>query len=779
MWKRSFTRKVLEHRIAVVALAAGISAVAGIYSARVGLESSIEIWFLEDDSTLTSYHQFLDRFDADEFTVVGLFAEDVFAPNVIEAVRWMTERAREAPHAHRVISLATVPVIEPVDGGIAIEPFLPEAGGPEASPAKLAARAARSRWITQTLVSPHEGATAVVVELSPAGNTVAGKTAMVEALREAAREMKRFGVEVRLAGSPVFDEAFFRYSQRDMVVFGLAGALLVIAILAFVFRHVVAVAVPVAVVLIANLWIYGVMGALAIDFNVVSIMLGALILAIGVADTVHLVAEYTRQLGIGRERTEAVREATAQVIEPCLFTTLTTAMGLLALLSSDLRPIAQFGWLAALGVGFAFLLSVTLAPALLSLAPPPSAAFVDRQRSGLLGRCLARLGRPSSRSSWSVIVGAAALAAMACLGLSRLAVGSNPINYLMEGDPVREDFEVVDERLGGSTSAEFLVRAPDGGLLEPDLLQRLEGLQRWISGMPGIGPTLSIVDALKVMNRAMHGGDPSKTSLPRTRAQAAQQALFLEGRDDFDAFVQDEYSIGRISARVKLSDADEAISHMEEVEDRLAREFRGLPLELEPTGLIQLMAKVDQYVLWSQIRSFVIAFLAITPVMMLLLRSLRLGLFAMIPNLSPLLIGLGFMGYATIALDPGTAMIASVALGLVVDDSVHFLHRVREHSREGTSLEAAIRASMESTGRPIVVTSLVLAAGYGVLGLGSFAPNVYFGIVTALVVLVALVAALVVLPAALLLVRPRIGAARREVPIAGEAGTSAGMGRGG
>jgi len=178
-------------------------------------------------------------------------------------------------------------------------------------------------------------------------------------------------------------------------------------------------------------------------------------------------------------------------------------------------------------------------------------------------------------------------------------------------------------------------------------------------------------------------------------------------------------------------------------------------LKVTPTGFIKLMGDMEHYLFRSQVRSLLSAFVAITLMMFVLLRSLRLGAFSMIPNLVPILLGLSFMAVAGIALDPGTVMIGSIALGLVVDDTVHFLVRLRRNV-DRHALEDAIAATMKQTGRPIVVTSIALGAGFAVMGLGSFTPNVAFGIVSAIVVILAMLADLVMLPAALLVLQPKV-----------------------
>lgn len=747
---------IVRRRIAILITICLLSAVALAFVVRVGFESSIEIWFLKNDPDLITYHKLLRQFGGDQYTVVAFFANDVFAPDVIKAVREMTETARHAPYADRVVSLTTLNVLDTAGGSIGLKPLVPKGDVSRLTSARLRKRAFRSRWLTKTLVSPDGRATAVLVELDPSGNTFSGKTAMVDFLRQAARKLKRPGLDVRLAGFPVTDAAFFRYSTRDMETLGPVVALVIIAILAVVLRSAVAVAVPMAVVTIAILWTHGVMGAAGIDLNVVTTMLVALILAIGVADTIHIVSDYLRQLALGRSHHDAIQEALRDLFVPCVFTSATTAVGLLSLLSSDLLPIAQFGWLAALGVAFAFLLSLAFAPALLALVPPPSAEILRRPRSGLLARLLTRLERLGPRSDRYVLITAAVLTAVALYGITLLNVGSNPMNYFRKGDPVRRDIAAVDKHFGGSVAAEFLIRAPHHGLLEPANLRRVAAFERWIASQPGFGPALSFVDALKAVNEAMHGGDPADFVVPSSRAAAAQAALLLQGQDEADAFVGADYSIGRMTARVSLTHAETTIAHMDGIEAKLRQEFRGSGLEVKSTGFVKLMAEMQRYLLRSQIESFAIAFLVITAMMGLLFGSIRIGAFAMIPNVIPIVLGLGFMGFVGIALDPGTVMIASIALGLVVDDTMHLLHRIRRHVRSGSDLEAAIRLSLREAGQPVVITSVVLAAGFSALALGSFAPNVYFGVVSAFVILLALLADLLILPALLRTVRPRL-----------------------
>jgi len=243
--------------------------------------------------------------------------------------------------------------------------------------------------------------------------------------------------------------------------------------------------------------------------------------------------------------------------------------------------------------------------------------------------------------------------------------------------------------------------------------------------------------------------------LPRTKELTAQLLLLMESEKDLDSLVRDRYSVGRISARVSMSDARELVRQVPQIEEKIRRDFPGRDLRVEITGLAKVMSNMEQYLLHSQVTSLSTAFLVVAVLMFLMLRSLRLALFAMIPNIAPVFLGLGLMALCGIALDPGTVMIGSVAMGIVVDDTIHFMSRLRHHARSQGALEQALASTVVEIGRPIVVTSLVLGAAFLVLGLGSYAPNVNFGLISAAVIGLALFGDLVFLPSALLLLGTR------------------------
>ena len=290
---------------------------------------------------------------------------------------------------------------------------------------------------------------------------------------------------------------------------------------------------------------------------------------------------------------------------------------------------------------------------------------------------------------------------------------------------------------------EILVEAPGGGLREPEKLRRVDAVETWLDSLPAIESVLSVGDVLRRVNRAMTGKD----ELPETTEAVAQAYLLIEDEPGLQRLVRDEGAQGRIGVRVSMVEAKALIAYVPELERRMAKEFSDPELRLTPTGFVMLMGKMEQYIVSSQIRSFSAAFLLVAFVMFVVLRSFKLGLVSLVPNLAPVVFGLGGMAWLGIPLDPATVMVASITLGLVVDDTVHIMSRVRSKLPDGMSLREAFAAAIPEVGPAVVSTSVILCAGFGVLLFGSFRPNIFLGGVTAMVVAFALLADLFLLPA--------------------------------
>lgn len=755
-WLERCVPWILRARWPALLLVAALSAAAGMLTSRITVDTSLDTWFVEDDAALVRYREFRREFGEDEFIVMAVEADDVFTPAVLREVDRLTDAAGDIPGVRRATSVTNVKVPQRAGRTVRIEPLVRRLPKSAEQAAALRQQAASNPMIAGNLVSDDGRAAAILVQLTRACDTFAKKAAVVHALRELKREAMA-GVTVRLAGSPVVNDAISRYTRRDLSTLTPVAFMIAALSILLLFRRPAVPAIAMGVVGLATLWVMGLIGLLGWQINLLTPVLVMIILVVGVADGIHIFAAYFQELDGTRTPEAALHRALGHVLAPCLVTSLTTMAGFLSLLSSSLEPIRRFGTLAAVGVAWAFLLSVLLLPAAIRLVP---ARWLDAGgasgRRGPMDRLLHFLGRPTRRRSVAVMLVSLLIVVAGAWSIQYLGVTANPMNYFEPGDPVRRDVEAIEADLGGAASLEFLVRAPHSGMTNLEVLYTLNAFAEWLEKLPSVTRVDSFPGLLKEIDRLREGRDHGK--LPSSpRAMATLKPFLKPILGEFLAmYVRNDYSLGRISVRVKSADADKLAALGPQIEDVVRNQINGPKLQVLPTGFVILMDEMRTYLIRSQITSVLIAFGTITLVLLVLFRSWKLALFSMIPNVGPILLGLALMVALGIQLDPGTVMIATIALGLVVDDTCHFLVRLRRHVGQPMNLSEAIALTMQQTGRPIIFSSVILAAGFAALLLGSFHPTIWFGLISAFVLLVALVADLIMLPAALVVLRPKL-----------------------
>ncbi len=736
--------------LAAVLLVSGLAA----WGARdLRFDTSIDAWFLDDDPMVVSYEAFKERFGADEVVLVALTADGgVFAPEVLGSLQRIQDAAAEVPHAVGVHSLLDAPIVRREGGVVIVGDLVEELPGTAAEADVLAARARASPLIHERLVTADAKTALLAVELDPAHTDLEEKIAFVDAVQEVVdAELARSpGPTVTLAGLPVLDSGLGGLAREDSLRIGPMSSTVIIIVGLLVFGRLRTSIVPLVVVALALLWVLGFIGAVGWGFGILGGPLLNVILAVGVADSVHVIADALHRTSRGEEPIAALRASLRELLVPCFFTSITSVAGFLALTSSEIGPVREFGVLSALGAFGAFLLTFTFLPWFVAWVKPPGPGFLARQQTGPLARLLARMAEPSPRAARRVIVGFVLVLAASAWGMTHVHVGANPIRYFREGSPAREATLEVEERVGGSATLELLIDAPGGGLRDPEVLGRLAALEAWLLDRPGVTSVASVLDVLRATNEAMTGD----AGLPTTRRGAARLLLLVEGEDGFADVAQDDASVGRMSVAFEMRRLEQIIELAPVLQARLAADGDDA-LSISATGYGLLFARLDGYLVDSQVRGLLLAFAVITLMMGVLLRSIPLAFLAMIPNLAPIVVALAIMALLDIPLDPGTLIVGPLALGLVVDDTVHFLVRYRRLRDDGALPADAVAGAVRHTGRAIVLTTVLLSASFLTLLFASTAMAMHFGVIAALVAVLALVADLVVLPAALVLRHPR------------------------
>jgi len=562
---------------------------------------------------------------------------------------------------------------------------------------------------------------------------------------------------IYVSGNPILDAEFDRISERDSLTFSALTAVMIIVVLYLLYRSLPGVLLPVVVVAMATLWTLGLYGLLGNKLNMLSSMLPAVILAISVADAVHLMCQYNDEvLSGGLSRKEALVRTLGKVGRPCLFTSLTTAIGFGSFAVSRVGPVRLQGIYIAIGILLAFGVTVVLLPAVLCLIRPPRISHRAAPGGDWISRGLDRALRVVRRFPTIILLIGGLVLALGLGGAWRLKRETNAIDFLKKKSDMRVALEFIEKHLTGVFTLEIVLRGPPGSMKDPSVLRRVESLRSFLRTQPEVRKTLHVNDLVMEMNRVMHDGDPRRYAVPDTREEVAQYLLLYEmsGGEELEPLMNADASSARISVRSVVMPAERGKALIDELERELAERFPG-PVRATVTGVVPVWVQLDTYLLESQIRSFTIAALGIFVMMCILMGSVRVGLLSMVPNLLPIVATLGLMGWTGIRLDTATIMITSVALGIAVDDTIHFLARFKmELGRCGGDYDLAIQETLRSVGRAIVFTSIILFWGFITLTLGHFKPTVYFGFLTSLTMVVALLGDIFLLPVLLKIFRP-------------------------
>lgn len=601
---------------------------------------------------------------------------------------------------------------------------------------------------------------------------------VIDRALEIAAAFQQTDFEVHVAGVPAMNTGLNRIMSQDMVVMSVASLTLAGLVLLYLFRHLLAALGPALVIGQAFGWILGLMALADVRLTMVTSALPTFITAVGLGDAIHIQSTYRDARAAGRDNQGAIRYALGHTGTPIAYTSFTTMIGLLSFQFASLPAIQDLGYYGALGVFFAYVLSTTFLPALLSFnrtsmfgarATGSADGSADGTTSGeggpdgldrFLAICsgLSAPVRGSQRRLWTTLTVGGILLVFFVASMTQLRVYHNIMGWFPEGLPLKVATETLDENVGGTASVVLLVAPRNGHSLdEPAVLQALEALEKDILayddpvfGTTAVSNISSLLDLVRETNRALHGGDEAYNRVPDDRRAIRDILTLLEnsGGGVLKQVMTLDMASAMVVVRVRWMDAsgyEPLVAYLEQaIETRLA----GLA-DVQVTGSVHNLFWVVVRLLDDLLRSFSLAFVVITVVMLFLLRDFKLGLLAMVPNLMPVLAILAFMVWTGIPIDINNLMIASVAIGIAVDDTIHFLHQFQGHYKEHGDTEAAISHSFATTGRAMVSTTMIMVTGFCVFLFATLINMQRFGVLMMLTVLGALIIDLVLAPALL------------------------------
>jgi len=577
----------------------------------------------------------------------------------------------------------------------------------------------------------------VLMEVAP-GQQPGDRGRIVAAVRRALEPLREDGLTVHLVGSTVLSDALDQASRREALRTFPVALLCSLVVLALLLRTLRGMAVAASCAAVSVVLTLGLMAAVGRPLTMVSAALPSLLWVLSLANCIHVLQCYQRQLR-SQPPGSAIDVAVAEATRPCTLAAITTALGFSSLLAAEMRPVRELGGFAAMGILISLPVNLFLGPELIRLLKVPAVltlGFGD-------GR---RLGRLATRRPVSVLVAVIAGLILAAVAIPRIRVESNPLSFLPAGHETTRAYRMVGERLTGFYSMEVVVSMP-GSWTDPEMWGPLDGLSGTIGRSPSVARVLSPLDLLRKLRHWEAGFDPEDYRLPESASEAESLVVGLDERGVglVERLVARDGRTVRLSAIV--DEMDEA-GFLELVRDtgaavtELPDGFGGFV-----TGMVLRLVNAQQRLVAGQLKSLGLAFGVIFLAIGLGLRSWRLTAVSVLPNVLPVLATFAVMSLLDMPLDAATIMVASVALGIAVDNTVHLLTGYDRARRRGETSLAAVDETLDRVGSALVVTSLTACVGFGSLWVSAFIPIRHFGLLAAISLIVALIADLLVVPA--------------------------------
>ena len=820
----SFFRWIIRLRYLVIILTLLWTGLAWVQLGSLRFEGDGDAFIPKNDPVMRYNDIVEDRFGIRDLIIVGVLNKDpdengVFNPRTLAMIREFSEKIALLPgiKAIRDEDVASVATLDNITGtvdGMAVEPFMETVPTSPEALDTLKQALFNNAMFVNWVVSQDGTGMLIMAKMEPGEGTAEGsakRMAIYTTIRDMVQAKIDAGApeEFHIAGVGAMEVTFEEDMRRDMEMFMPLVVLVVLGALYCTYRSVRGVLLPLAVVIVAVIWTLGIMAALGVPMYSISTMMPVVLMAIGVADGIHILSRYYDELLERPDTTspDAVSAAMREMWQPVVFTSLTTAAGFLSFLTSNILPIRYFGIFTALGVLAAMVFSITFFPALLSLLPPKigrglrnqMARSGDVAATGWAATFLSRAGLSVARRPLVVWLSAGLVVGASLVGAQRIVVDSSFVQMADPSSPIRIADEVLRDTFQGTLPIYIAIEGHSPDLLkDPHLLAQLDRLQARVEQDPVVGGSLSLAEYIKRMHRVMNEDRPEMEVIPTSQDLIAQYLLlysFSGDPDDFDEIVDYDYQHANMSVFLRSDSTLEIERVVQTIQDFAVREF-GLPQQagqgreinsgaqdplnvkfgrwlagIQPTliswetgsgfrigiaGNGYLTIRFNELIIAGQLASLIVSLGAVFLLSAFMFRSWVAGLINIIPISLVMLFSFGLLGLLNIPLEIGKSLTASMVIGIGVDYTIHFLNKYRVKVREGMqTAEQITAATMATSGKAIFFNALVVIGGFLVFLTSNFRPNFYLGAMLSLNMVACLLVSMTVLPTILNRFKPR------------------------
>jgi predicted RND superfamily exporter protein len=739
--------------IAIVLFLAGLP-----FLKNIQLDFSAKSWFRSTDKNLKTLEYFEKTFGNDEvFNLVIESDEDIFNPHFMKQLEELTEKMWKVPEVIRVQSLTNFYWSRADGDEIITEEFLDVEKIKDQKYLDIArTRALNHKVVPNYLVSKNLKSATIFGFIAHNPDVPPDYTKITLAVEKLTSEYsKNSKVKFHFLGQPPLSHRFQKVSFDDLNTMAPLLMLLVVIYLVYCFRTFVGVGIPTLIIVFSLVSNCSLIGILGLSINSLTFVLPSVLIAISIADSVHLLASFYEEFSKTGDKIHSCYHSLSKNLWPIFLTSISTMIGFFSLTTSEIKPVSDLGLLAGLGTFQALIFSYLLVIPILKIFSN------EKTHENLNSKLLPELSVRNYLSfiktnRVAIIVISVILIATSSYLAVKNEIDSNPYKYFSEDDKITKSNNYVLSEYGGVGGPEIIIDSGVAdGIKSPEFLQKVDQFQDWIESQKDVNKVVSIINIIKEMNQSLKQGDKAHFIIPNKRDLIAQELFLYTMSLPVGEDLNNRMDLEQRRMRMTILWSKQSSSLSLEGVKVYEAKAKELGLNIKTTGKSILFHRMNSYVVYTFFTSIAMALTLITLILIFIFKDLRLGLLSIIPNFVPVLFGAGLLTILEKPIDIGCAIVASVTLGIAVDDTIHFLSHYNSLKNKGVEKFEAMVAVFTSTGLALLVTTVILVSCFGLFMFANLMPNINFGILCALVLSIALICDLVLLPAIIFCMRSK------------------------
>jgi uncharacterized protein len=740
----------LDHPWLTIFLTLAITIFAGYEALQVHVDSSTEGMMIEHDPAKDYYQETLKKFGSDNVTVVFIRDPDLFTPAKLASMQKLVDAFQDIKGVSRVESLFSVTNFKGVGGSLETNPLLDGVPRTLEEAKGALADALRNPNLVGLLISKDGTATAInlFVDVDHADRDFNSKfSRQVDKIirQEQANFAKIFQIGISFTRRTIADNIL-----GDQVRLVPLAVFILILTIVLALRSLTSGLMPICTSGVSTIWTFGFMSLADIPLNVLTVIVPSLLMVIGSTEDIHMVSEYLEGMEETDDRAASIRLMADKLGLAVFFTAVTTLLGFASIIYNDITMLVQFGIVSSFSLFVNPLITFTLGPALLYLAGPKRTAKHEEKKgyaeavfAAIADGTLNLVNHPTAKKV--VIVSLVGITLLFAGTTALIKVDNDFMAYFKKGSDIRVRFDTLRASLAGANT--FIIRITSGApgtFKQAASLAQVAAVEEYLQGKGWFEKTQSLADQISLIHREMNDGDPKFYRVPENSDLISQYLLFLR-RDEISRFVTSDFSEVAILVRHSVVSSSRINGILAEM-DRDMQKILNPHFKFTFTGEYILINKAAESLIWNSVSSLAFTLFVVFLCMYFLFWSFKAGLLSLVPNVFPIIVNFGLMGILNIPLNVGTAMVADIAIGIAVDDTIHFMTRYNREMRLLQDAKKAVDVCIRSEIRPIICSSLALALSFAMLGVSNYVPVIQFGLLSAEVMVVAIAGELLITP---------------------------------